>query len=73
VGVVAAVQATRDASSAVAPIFVSLLASLLIPLPALWLNAMADGDFRIEAFELANVLIGRLFAVIALNFTVNSS
>ena len=41
---------------------------------ALWLNATVEGgEFRTEAFELTNVLIGGLFALIALNFTVNAA
>jgi hypothetical protein len=39
---------------------------------AIWLNRMEDGEFQIEAFEQANVIVGGLFAVIALNFTLNS-
>jgi hypothetical protein len=31
-----------------------------------------DGRFQIETFELVNIIIGGLFAVIALNFTVNT-
>jgi hypothetical protein len=68
----AEVAVTRDPWSAFAPIFVPLFASLLIPMLALWLNGVENGEFKVEAFELANVLIGGLFAVIALNFTVNS-
>jgi len=34
----------------------------------------AEGDgFEVEAFELGNVIIGGLFAVIALGFTISSS
>jgi hypothetical protein len=40
---------------------------------AIWLQKVSDeGDFEVDAFELANIVIGGLFAVIALNFTVNS-
>jgi len=56
----------------IAAIFIPLFASLLIPLMVLWMNSLDDGDFAVEAFELGNVVIGGLFAVIALNFTVNS-
>jgi hypothetical protein len=70
----AVLAVARDPASSVGTIFIPLLASLLIPLLALWLNASAPGgDFRIEAFELTNVLIGGLFALIALNFTVNAA
>lgn len=43
------------------------------PLLALWLNRIDDGEFAVDAFELTNISIGGLFAVVALNFTVNSS
>lgn len=33
---------------------------------------MRQGSFAVEAFELTNVVVGGLFAVIALNFTVNA-
>lgn len=70
----AALLVARDPSTVFAPIFIPLFASLLIPLLALWLNRTEpDGEFRVEAFELTNVLIGGLFALIALNFTVNSA
>ncbi|MEK7487438.1 MAG: hypothetical protein AABZ60_24175 [Planctomycetota bacterium] len=53
-------------------IFIPLFASLLIPLLALWLNKIEDGEFQIGALDIANVIIGGLFAIIALNFAVNS-
>jgi len=53
-------------------IFIPLLASLLIPLLAMWLDRYDERELKIEAFELANVIVGGLFAVIALNFTVSS-
>ncbi|MDX2227956.1 MAG: hypothetical protein SFY92_12800, partial [Verrucomicrobiae bacterium] len=62
----------RQSIKVVAPVFVPLLASLLIPLLAIWMNKTEEGEFTVDAFELANVIIGGLFAVIALNFTVNS-
>ena len=62
---------SRQAEKFIAPIFIPLLASLLIPLLAIWMNKAEVGDFKVEAFELANIIIGGLFAVIALNFTVN--
>ncbi len=62
----------RAAAETAAPIFIPLFASLVIPLLAIWLNKLEDGEFKIEAFELANVIVGGLFAVIALNFTVSS-
>jgi len=70
----AALQVSRDPVRTIPPIFIPLLASLLIPLLALWLNESdEEGGFKVEAFELTNVLIGGLFALIALNFTVNST
>ena len=62
----------RRAGSSAALIFIPLLASLSIPLLAIWLNRMEEGEFQIEAFEQANVIVGGLFAVIALNFTLNA-
>jgi hypothetical protein len=69
----AALEITRQPGPTIAAIFVPLLASLLIPLLTIWLNrAEEDGTFNVEAYELVNIIIGGLFAVIALNFTVNS-
>jgi hypothetical protein len=62
----------RRAGGSAALIFIPLLASLSIPLLAIWLNRMEEGEFQIEAFEQANVIVGGLFAVIALNFTLNA-
>ena len=70
----ASLHVAREPSTTFAQIFIPLIASLLIPMLALWLNAIAPGgEFRTEAFELTNVLIGGLFALIALNFTVNAA
>lgn len=64
----------RQASTSLAPIFIPLFASLLIPLLALWMNkADEEGSFEVDAFELANMGIGGLFSVIALSFAVYSS
>jgi hypothetical protein len=71
--VIASLDMARQPGLLVASIFIPLLASLLIPLLAIWLNHMEDGIFQIDAFELVNIIIGGLFAVIALNFTVYSS
>jgi hypothetical protein len=65
-------EVNRQASVTVPSLFVPLLASLLIPLLATWLNRSHNGEFETESVALANVIIGGLFAVIALNFTVNS-
>lgn len=66
-------QIRRLFTMAMAPIFIPLFASLLIPLMAVYMNKIEDGEFQIDAFELCNIVIGGLFAVIALNFTVNSA
>jgi Neurotransmitter-gated ion-channel ligand binding domain len=68
----ASLEIIRKPGPIIAAIFIPLLASLLIPLLAIWLNRVEDGVFQIETFELVNIIIGGLFAVIALNFTVNS-
>jgi hypothetical protein len=68
----ASLEVKRQSGPIIASIFIPLLASLLIPLLAIWLNRVDDGVFQIETFELVNIIIGGLFAVIALNFTVNS-
>ncbi|MBW6420312.1 hypothetical protein KX729_02565 [Rhizobium sp. XQZ8] len=71
--VVAALDMQRKPGLIVASIFIPLMASLLIPLLAIWLNRTEDGIFQVDTFELVNIIIGGLFAVIALNFTVYSS
>ncbi|TAN70983.1 MAG: hypothetical protein EPN17_03095 [Methylobacter sp.] len=70
--VIVALDIKRQASGTIATIFTPLFASLLIPFLATWMNKIEDGNFVVEAFELANFIIGGLFAVIALSFTVNS-
>lgn len=67
-----ALEVDRRAIETVPALFVPLLASLLIPLLATWLNRSNNGEFEIKPFELTNIIIGGLFAVIALNFTINS-
>jgi hypothetical protein len=67
-----ALEVDRRAIETVPALFVPLLASLLIPLLAIWLNRSNNGEFEIKAFELTNIVIGGLFAIIALNFTINS-
>ena len=66
-------EVKRQATQVIASVFIPLIASLLIPLVALWMNGTENGEFKVEAFELANVIVGGLFAVIALNFTINSA
>jgi hypothetical protein len=70
--VIASLEAARKSGPVAAAIFVPLLASLLIPLLGIALNPSEDGKFQIDAFEFVNLIIGGLFAVIALNFTINS-
>lgn len=63
----------RLASTGLAPIFIPLVASLLIPLLAVWMNRATEEGFEIEAFELASMGIGGLFSVIALSFAIYTS
>lgn len=69
----ATLNVDRLPSMGFAPIFIPLMASLLIPLLALWMNKATQDGFEIEAFELANIGIGGLFSVIALSFAIYSS
>jgi hypothetical protein len=50
----------------------SLFATLLIPILVIWLNRMRDGQLQLEAHQLINLLIGGLFAVVALNLSINT-
>jgi hypothetical protein len=68
----AALEIVRTPGPVVAAIFIPLLASLIIPLLAIWLNPVEDGIFQVDTYEMVNITIGGLFAIIALNFTVNS-
>lgn len=70
--VLASLEVARVSGPIAAAIFIPLFASLLIPLLGIWLNRVEDGQFQIETFEFVNLIVGGLFAVIALNFTVNS-
>jgi len=63
----------RKATTGLAPIFIPLVASLLIPLLAIWMNNATAEGFEVEAFELANMGIGGLFSVIALSFAIYTS
>ncbi|CAA7616537.1 hypothetical protein [Magnetospirillum sp. SS-4] len=63
----------RVAVESLSTIFIPLFASLLIPFLATWMNKAVEGEFEVEAFELGNVIIGGLFAVIALSFTISSA
>lgn len=71
--VIAKLQATRNWGAAIGSVFIPLFSSMLIPLIAIWLQKVSDeGEFEVDAFELANIVIGGLFAVIALNLTINA-
>jgi hypothetical protein len=72
-GLVVGLNVTRNSRNAVATVFIPLLASLLIPLLAIWMNSTEEGEFKIDTFELGNIIVGGLFAVIALNFTINAA
>jgi uncharacterized Tic20 family protein len=63
----------RLPGSSIASVFIPLIASLLIPLLALWMNRGTEEGFEVDAFELANMGIGGLFSVIALSFAIYSS
>lgn len=69
----AVLEVGRVSRISVATIFIPLFASLLIPFMAIWMNKAEGDGFAVEAFELANIVIGGLFAVIALSFTVSST
>jgi len=71
--VAASLFVDRLPTTGIAPIFIPLIASLLIPLLAIWMNKSTEEGFAIEAFELANISIGGLFSVIALSFAIYSS
>lgn len=72
-GLVVGLTVARNPGNAVATVFTPLLATLLIPLLAIWMNSTEEGTFKIDAFELGNIIVGGLFAVIALNFTINAA
>jgi len=72
-GLVVGLNVARKPVYVVATVFIPLLASLLIPLLAIWMNSTEEGEFKTDAFELANIIVGGLFAVIALNFTINAA
>jgi hypothetical protein len=69
----ASLYVDRVATTGLAPIFIPLVASLLIPLLALWMNKATEDGFEVDAFELANMGIGGLFSVIALSFAIYTS
>ncbi|MEO5348357.1 MAG: hypothetical protein H7836_01740 [Magnetococcus sp. YQC-3] len=71
--VTASLDVHRQAGSTISIVFIPLFASLLIPFLATWLNKAEDDGFDVQAFELGNIVIGGLFAVIALSFSISSS
>lgn len=71
--VVVALIADRVPTTGLAPIFIPLMASLLIPLLVVWMNRATGEGFEVQAFELANMGIGGLFSVIALSFAIYSA
>jgi hypothetical protein len=70
--VITTLDVERKPMRTLATIFIPLLASLLIPFLVIWMNKIEDSEFKVEAFELANVITGGLFAVIGLSFTINA-
>lgn len=71
-GLVVGLAVARDSAKVVVPVFIPLLAALLIPMLAIWMNSTEAGEFVVDTFELGNIIVGGLFAVIALNFTINA-
>ena len=72
-GVVVELDVTRHYGTVVPTVFIPLLASLLIPMLAIWMNRTEAGEFQVDAFDLGNVIVGGLFAIIALNFTIDAA
>ena len=72
-GLVAGLAVARQYGKVIPIVFIPLLASLLIPMLAIWMNRTEAGEFQVDTFELGNVIVGGLFAIIALNFTINGA
>jgi hypothetical protein len=70
--VVASLEIARHPAATATAIGIPLFATLLIPCLTIWLNRLRDGQLQLEAHSLINLLIGGLFAVIALNLSVNT-
>jgi hypothetical protein len=70
--VVASLEIARHPGAIATAIAIPLFATLLIPFLSIWLNRVKDGQLQLEAHALINLLIGGLFAVIALNLSVNT-
>lgn len=71
--IVVALITDRVPTTGLAPIFIPLMASLLIPLLVVWMNRATEEGYEVQAFELANMGIGGLFSVIALSFAIYSA
>lgn len=73
---IASLNVTRQPFGPTASILMPLLACLLIPFLVLWLNTLNHEEkegFGMSNTEIAAFPMGGLFAVVALNFTVNTS
>jgi Neurotransmitter-gated ion-channel ligand binding domain len=70
--VVATLEIARHPAATATAIAIPLFATLLIPILVIWLNRMRDGQLQLEAHQLINLLIGGLFAVVALNLSINT-
>lgn len=70
--VVASLEIARHPGATATAIAIPMFATLMIPFLVIWLNRLKDGQLTLEAHSLINLLIGGLFAVIALNLSVNS-
>ena len=70
--VIASLEIVRHSAATATAIAIPLFATLLIPCLTIWLNRLKDGQLQLEAHSLINLLIGGLFAVIALNLSVNT-
>jgi len=70
--VIASLEIARHSAATASAIAIPLFATLLIPCLTIWLNRLKDGQLQLEAHSLINLLIGGLFAVIALNLSVNT-
>jgi hypothetical protein len=69
---VATLEIARHPGPTATAIAIPVFATLMIPLLVIWLNRVRDGQLVLEAHQLINFLIGGLFAVIALNLSVNT-
>jgi hypothetical protein len=70
--VVASLAIARHPGPTAMAIAIPVFATLLIPLLVIWLNRVREGQLQLEAHQLINLLIGGLFAVIALNLSIST-